>query len=221
MTKKITYSFFAIIFIFILSTSFVSAQNYSIDDSFSASNAISSFSNTTPNQNVQQQKNTDIQNTKDEIKSIRETAKQKMSDLKVKMQLLKDKNKLKIQQDTIAKREQILEKIDNAIMKVDGLKDKVAAEVLKLGLKGVVIPDSTKDLSSQAESKLTQANGNVAEINTILSNSTSELSKDDKITVASLISDTQALIKDSQQALNDEISILKQALAEKTQKDIQ
>ena len=142
------------------------------------------------------------------IKSQREAAKQKLAVLKEQIKNEKNNAQAKIKMARIAGRENALAKFDAAVLRITNLKVKVVAEIAKLETKGVDVSSAQSSVAT-AETKLSAANGKIAEINALLSTSINELSKADKTKLRTLGEDTETLIKNAHLALIDAIGSLK------------
>jgi len=225
MSKKIIYTFFISAFMFTLSTSFVLAE---YDTSKEEAVPVPTLYDSKTNSDVLETEEIRRENkirafkmerveVKEKIETLREEAKQKMEDLKEKAKEVKDKTKAKIQEERLMGREQAIERFDNAVNRVEDLKYKVLTQVSKMEVKGMIIPNTTKDLSVLAEAKLSDAKIKIAEINTILASSTNTLTKENKAELNRLTQETQTLIREAHVILNDEIMELRKILKEKIQ----
>lgn len=233
MSKKIMY-LFIISAMFLSSATFIMAEDNETSSKDDVKNVSSESTGAVPTLYKTSENDTDKENNneettenkikifraereqiKEKVQSIREEAKQKMEDFKEKVKELKDKKKAKLQEERILGREQALERFDKTIEKIETSKDKVATQVSKMEVKGIIIPASVKDLSILAEAKIADAKVKIAEISTVLSSSTNILTKENKTKITTLTTETQALLKEAQKALNDEVLMLRQALKNK------
>ncbi len=143
-----------------------------------------------------------------DLRVQREEAKKKMEAMRATLKTEKDAAKAKIAETRIEGREKALERFDGAVLRMKNLKDRVNAEITKLTAKGVNVTVA-KALVVTAETKLAAATVKIAEANALLALSTEKLSKENKTKLMTLAKETQSLIKEAHEALNDAIKSLK------------
>jgi DNA repair exonuclease SbcCD ATPase subunit len=151
---------------------------------------------------------------KAEIEKTREEAKTKIEALKTKIQSEKDKKKAKISEDRILGREKALERFDKIINKLNTLKESVNSKITKLEARGINTDTAKKEVAT-VEAKIIEAKGKVAEISKILSESTNQLSKENKTKIRQLAQETQALLREVHQSLIKAIKYLRDTLKNK------
>ncbi len=150
----------------------------------------------------------------EKINVMREEAKAKMDALKASIKSEKDITKAKIKEARITSREKVLTRFDEVVKNITNLEVRVNAQISALDAKSV---DTTSAKASIAtvDTNLTAINTKIAEANTLLAKSTSEITADDKTTLKTLASDIQTLVKATKQTLSDAVRSLKASIVNK------
>ena len=151
---------------------------------------------------------------KERIETMRTEAKQKMKDLRAKIKEEKDAAKAEIKELRITGRERALVRFDVIVARINNLRNKIDARILKLGAKGLDTAEA-KGFLATADAKLGDTKAKIAEMNTLLSASIDELSKENKTKLVTLAQDTQKLIREAHLALGDAVKSLKDAAKKK------
>ena len=160
-----------------------------------------------------------LQTLKQEVKEVKETVKADIekirTEAKVKMQALrsdianeKDEAKAKIKNDRLVGRAKALDRFDQIIAQVTNLKDRLNARIAKIDATGTDT-SAAKAFVATAQTKLDDAKAKVVEIDTLLTNSIDQISKNDKTKLKTLTQEAQSLVKDAHNALKDAVKSLK------------
>lgn len=163
---------------------------------------------------------TNIEDMRKKNETIRAEAKMKMDALKANIKAEKDKKKATTQELRITGRENALKRFNMAIEKMLALTEKVNTQITRLKAKGVDVT-SAASFEATAETKLTEAQAKIKEANTLFATSTDELSATDKATLKTLVTDTENLLKETHEALNQAIKSLRDALKVKMEASVQ
>ena len=138
----------------------------------------------------------------------REVAKQKIENLKVQIKTEKDTAKAKIAETRIASREQALQKFDVAIEKFNTSKEKIKAKIEQLKSNGITGVAANNQIAV-ADGRIIEARAKIAEINTLLVESTNELSTENRTKIKQLSQDIQDIIRNAYQILGEATTALR------------
>lgn len=152
-----------------------------------------------------------------ERKTVQNQVRENFDKLRINIKNEKDAVMARNQEMRIVGREKALERFDTAVERINNLKDKINTRIANLEAKGVVV-EGAKNFIATVETKLNVIDTKIIEINTILSASINELTLENKTQLRTLAQDTQTLIKEAHQALNDAIKSLKDNLKVKLEK---
>ena len=185
---------------------------------FSASFAFAQDTTTPPADNgygqqvqaIKQEMKTVTDTAKADIQKARMAAQQKMEALKATLKKGKSTAMTQIKQLRLSNREEALTRFDAAVTRISNIESNVNAEIAKLDATGINTTDA-KNFVATAETKLTSAQSDIAQINTLLAGTTNQLSAANKTKLQTLAKDTQTLLVDARQALNDAVKSLKEA----------
>jgi hypothetical protein len=150
--------------------------------------------------------------TNSEIKITREEALKRMAELRASLKAEKNALKVKILEDRITGREKALERFDQAIERVENQKEKVEALIERFTAKGVET-EKAVSLVTEADTKLYLAKEKTVEAHVLLSNSSEELTEEEKKVLQALSKEIQASIKTAHAKLNDAGKALKNAVS--------
>ncbi len=153
-------------------------------------------------------------NAQKQNETMRAEMKVKMDALKDSIKNEKDKTKAKIKEAIITGRENALGRFDTVIEKTNSLKDRINDQISKLKTRGIDVGDA-ENLMATVETKLTEAQTKIVEVNTLFSDSIDVLSAEDKTNLKTLTEDIQNLLNDAHDALNNTVKSLKDTIKTK------
>ena len=152
---------------------------------------------------------------KADIEKARTAAQQKLDALKASLKNEKNKATAQLKQMRLNGREEALTRFDNAVARISTLEDKVNLQITKISAKNI---DTTaaKNFVATADTDLNNAKAKITEATTLLAGSTNQLTKENKVKLQTLAKDTQTLIVQARQSLNDAVKSLKDAVKAQT-----
>ena len=136
---------------------------------------------------------------------LREEAKTKMENLRAK---IKDAAGLKRYEG----RENALHRFDEQVEKITKLRDRVNGKVVEFEAKGIDVGEAKTNVAT-ADVKTEEAKAKIAEMNSLLGTSATELTKENKTKLNTLAKEAGTLLKDAYRELNMAVKTLKEAVS--------
>lgn len=149
----------------------------------------------------------------EQMRVAREEAKAKFEALRERIKEERDAAKAKIKELRLEVRGKFLERFDGAVARMEALEERVNAAIVRLGEKGIDTEDAEAFMVT-ADEKLEEAKEKITELNELLAKSIDQLTAEDKTSLRTLAQETQALLRETHEAIKSAVKSLREEVQE-------